>query len=69
MIDIYVDDVNCKGIHSVKEGYRLEFKNQKDETLHLVLNEEAFVDLYNRIKRRGESQGLIPIHNEGGMQE
>lgn len=68
MIDIYIDDVRCTEIHSIKEGYRIDFKNSKDESLCLVLNEENFVDLYNRTKRRCEIQSLIPIHNKEGAE-
>ncbi len=64
MVDIYIDDVKCTEIHNIKEGYRIDFKNQKDEHLCLVLDEESFVDLYSRIKRRCETQSLIPINNE-----
>lgn len=63
MIDIYVDDVVCEKITDIKEGYRIDFKNKKDEKLMLVLNEDGFVDLYNRLKRRCEVRNLIPIHN------
>ncbi len=68
MIDIYVDDVKCTEIHSIKEGYRIDFKNSKDESLCLVLNAESFIDLYKRTKRRCETQNLIPIHNKGGVE-
>lgn len=64
MIDIYVDDVKCESINTIKEGYKINLKNNKEENLILVLSEEAFVDLYGRIKRRCETQGLIPIYNE-----
>ena len=66
MIDIYIDDVECTEIHNIKEGYRIDLKNSKDEGLCLVLNEDSFVDLYNRMKRRCETQNLIPIYNKGG---
>ncbi len=61
MIDIYVDDVKCVEIISIKEGYRIDFKNDKEERLILVLSEENFVDLFGRIKRRCETQNLIEI--------
>lgn len=61
MIDIYVDDVQCVEIISIKEGYRIDFKNDKEERLILVLSEENFVDLFGRIKRRCETQNLIEI--------
>ena len=61
MVDIYIDDVKCTEIHNIKEGYRIDFKNSKDERLCLVLNEENFVELYRRMKRRCETQELIPI--------
>lgn len=64
MIDIYVDDVKCTGIHNIKEGYRIDFENSKEEKLLLVLNEDSFVDLYERMKRRCETQNLIPIYNK-----
>ena len=66
MIDVYIDDVKCTEIHIIKEGYRMDFKNSKDESLCLVLNEESFIDLYNRTRRRCETQNLISIHNKGG---
>ena len=52
MIDVFVDDMKCERIHNIKEGYRIDFKNNKEESLVLVLSEESFVDLYGRIKRR-----------------
>lgn len=61
MIDIYVDDVKCVEIISIKEGCRIDFKNDKEERLILVLSEENFVDLFGRIKRRCETQNLIEI--------
>ena len=61
MIDIYVDDVKCVEIISIKEGYRIDFKNDKEERLILVLSDENFVDLFGRIKRRCETQNLIEI--------
>jgi hypothetical protein len=66
MIDIFIDDMKCESINSIKEGYRINLKNDKQESLALILNEENFVDLYNRIKRRCETQGIIPIYNERG---
>ena len=69
MIDIYIDDVQCTEIHNIKEGYRIDFKNSKDEGLCLVLNEDSFVDFYSRMKRRCETQNLIPIYNKGGVVE
>lgn len=59
MIDVFIDDVKCESINSIKEGYRINFKNDKQESLILVLSEENFVDLYGRIKRRCETQGLV----------
>lgn len=64
MIDIFVDDMNCESINNIKEGYRLNFKNDKQESLILILTEENFIDLHNRIKRRCETQNLIPIYNK-----
>ena len=64
MIDIYVDDVKCESIKTIKEGYVIYFKKGKNEQFTVVLSEENFVDLYGRIKRRCETQGLIPIYNE-----
>lgn len=64
MIDIYVDDVKCKSINTIKEGYVLHFVKGKDEEITVMLCEEDFVDLYYRIKRRCETQELIPIYNE-----
>ena len=66
MIDIFIDGVNCESINTVKEGYRINFKNDRQESLELVLSEENFVDLYYRIKRRCETQGIVPIRNERG---
>ena len=63
MVDIYIDDVKCTEIHSIKEGYRVDFRNPKDERLCLVLSEENFIDIYNRMKRRCETRGLIPIQH------
>ncbi len=65
MIDIFIDDVKCESINTIKEGYRVNFKNDSQESLILVLSEESFVDLYNRIKRRCETQGLVQTHNKG----
>lgn len=64
MVDVYVDDVKCTEINDIKEGYRIDFKNQKDESIILILDEDSFVDFYNRIKRRCEMRGLIPIYNK-----
>lgn len=64
MCDIYIDDVKCTEIHNIKEGYRIVFKNLKDEILCLVLDEESFIDFYKRMKRRLEVQELIPIYNK-----
>ena len=64
MIDIFMDDIKCESINSVKDGYRINLKNDKQESLILVLSEENFIDLYGRIKRRCETQGLVPIYNE-----
>ena len=64
MIDIFLDDLKCESINTIKEGYRLNFKNDKQESLILILTEEDFVDLYVRIKRRCEIQNLIPIYNK-----
>ena len=61
MVDIYIDDVKCTEIHNIKEGYRIDFKNSKDEHLCLVLNEDSFVDLYYRTKRRCETRNLISV--------
>ena len=66
MIDIFIDDMKCESINSIKEGYRINFKNDKEESLALVLSEENFIDLHNRIKRRCETQGIVPIYNERG---
>lgn len=65
MIDIFIDDIKCESINTVKEGYRINLKNDRQESLILVVSEENFVDLYNRIKRRCETQGLVQIHNKG----
>lgn len=67
MIDIYIDDTKCTEIHDIKEGYRIDLKNSKDENLILVLSEENFIDLYNRMKRRCETRGLVPIYNKDGV--
>lgn len=64
MIDIFLDDLKCESINTIKEGYRLNFKNDKQESLILILTEEDFVDLYGRIKRRCEMQNLIPIYTK-----
>ena len=64
MIDIFVDDIKCTEIHNIKEGYRIDFKNPKGEKLILVLNEDEYVDLNGRIKRRCETQNLISIQNK-----
>ena len=64
MIDIYIDDMKCESINNIKEGYRINLKNNKQESLILVLSEESFIDLYHRIKRRCEVANLIPIYNE-----
>lgn len=64
MIDIYVDDVKCESINTIKEGYVIHFKKGKGEELSVVLTKENFVDLYFRMKRRCETQELIPIYNE-----
>ena len=64
MIDIYVDDVKCESINTIKEGYVIHFKKGKGEELSVVLTEKNFVDLYFRMKRRCETQELIPIYNE-----
>ena len=61
MIDIFIDDVKCTEIISNKDGYRIDFKNEKDERLILVLSQDNFVDLFHRIKRRCETQDLILI--------
>ena len=66
MCDIYIDDVKCTEIYNIKEGYRIVFKNLKDEILCLVLDEESFIDFYKRMKRRLEVQELIPIYNKEG---
>lgn len=65
MVDIYVDDVKCTEINDIKEGYRIDLKNSKDENLILVLSEDNFVDLFYRMKRRCETRNLIPIHSDG----
>ena len=39
MIDIFIDDVKCEIIHTIKEGYRVDFKNDKQESLILILTE------------------------------
>lgn len=64
MIDIFIDDMKCESINNIKEGYRLNFKNNNQQSLILVLTEENFVDLYYRMKRRCETQGIVPIYNE-----
>lgn len=64
MIDIFFDDLKCESIKTIKEGYRLNFKNDKQESLILILSEEDFIDLYGRIKRRCETQNLIPIYTK-----
>ena len=64
MIDIFIDDVKCESINTIKEGYVLHFKEEKEKEISIVLTEENFVDLYGRIKRRCETQSLIPIYNE-----
>lgn len=64
MIDVFIDDVKCESINTVREGYRINIKNERQESLTLVLSEENFIDLYNRIKRRCETQGLVPIYGE-----
>lgn len=64
MIDIFIDDVRCESINTIKEGYVLHFKEGKEKEISIVLTEENFVDLYGRIKRRCETQGLVPIYNE-----
>lgn len=66
MIDIFVDDVKCEIINTIKEGYVLHFKESKEKVISIVLTEENFIDLYGRIKRRCETQGIIPIYNERG---
>lgn len=66
MIDVFIDDVKCESINSIKEGYRINFKNDKQESLELILTEKNFVDLYYRMKRRCETQGIVPIYNERG---
>ena len=68
MLDIYIDDIKCTEINDIREGYRIDLKNSKDESLLLVLTEDNFVDLYYRMKRRCETRGLIPIHNKGGAE-
>ena len=64
MIDIFIDDMTCESINNIKDGQRLNFKNDKQESLILILTEENFIDLHNRIKRRCETQNLIPIFNK-----
>ena len=64
MIDIFVDDVKCESINTIKEGYVIHFKESKEKEVSIVLTEENFVDLYHRIRRRCETQELIPIYNE-----
>jgi hypothetical protein len=64
VIDIYVDDVKCESINTIKEGYVIHLKKGKFEELTVMLSEENFVDLYHRMKRRCETQNLIPIYNE-----
>ena len=66
MVDVYIDAVKCTEINDTKEWYRIDFKNDKDEGLILVLTEDNFIDLYNRMKRRCETRNLIPIYNKGG---
>lgn len=64
MIDIFVDDVKCESINTIKEGYVIHFKESKEKEVSIVLTEENFVDLYHRIRRRCETKELIPIYNE-----
>ena len=64
MIDIYFDDVNFSGINFEKEGFKLIFKNEKDESLSLILGEDNFRDFYYIVKNRCETQGLIPVYNK-----
>lgn len=66
MIDIFIDDVKCKSINTIKEGYVIHFAEGKEKEISIVLTEENFVDLYGRIKRRCETQGIVPIYNERG---
>ena len=66
MIDIFIDDMKCESINTIKEGYVLHFKEGKEKEITIVLNEENFVDLYYRMKRRCETQELVPIYNERG---
>lgn len=69
MFDVFADDVKCVCIVSKREGYRIDFKNDKDESVHVVLDNEAFTDLYYKLKNRCETQGLVPIYGEGGAEE
>lgn len=64
MIDIFVDDVKCESINTIKEGYVIHFKEGKEKEVTIVLTEENFVDLYGRIRRRCETHDLIPIYSE-----
>lgn len=64
MIDIFIDDVKCERINTIKEGYVIHFKAGKEKEITIVLTEEVFVDLHHRIRRRCESNDLIPIYNE-----
>ena len=47
MIDIYFDNAKLRKIEQTgNEEYTLVFDGEKDETLSLVMNEQAFVALY-----------------------
>ena len=65
MIDIYFDNAKLRKIEQTgNEEYTLVFDGEKDETLSLVMSEQAFVALHYGIKNRSEVHGLIPVFNK-----
>lgn len=59
MIDIYVDDMKLQEIEEKYGQYVLMFKNAKDESLQIAVDEEELKNIQGRVTRRCEVRGLI----------
>ena len=66
MIDLYVDDMTLREIQIRQDQQVLMFANKdKDEALAVPVSDEELRNIYDRVKMRCETLGLIPITNCG----